>query len=173
MPEVNRSQAIRDHFKSNPKATTQEVVDALASHGITVTPNLVTTVKSKHIKKRAAKKAAKKTAASQVADTKPEANKSQSIRDYLKANKKAKAQEVVDALAKEGIKVSVGLVTNVKSNSKKRRRAVKKVVENVVAQGGGVGIPEIKAAFAFLKAAGSVAVAKEALAAALEIKKVV
>ena len=37
MPEVNRSQAIRDHFKSNPKATTQEVVDALASHGVTVT----------------------------------------------------------------------------------------------------------------------------------------
>ena len=59
-----------------------------------------------------------------------------------------------------------------KSKSKKRRRAVKKVVENVVAEGG-VGVPEIKAAFAFLKAAGSVAVAKEALAVALEIKKVV
>ena len=29
-PEVNKSQAIRDHFKSNPKAKTQEVVDALA-----------------------------------------------------------------------------------------------------------------------------------------------
>ena len=38
---------------------------------------------------------------------------------------------------------------------------------------GGVGIPEIKAAFAFLKATGSVAIAKQALAAAIEIKKVV
>ena len=38
---------------------------------------------------------------------------------------------------------------------------------------GGVGVPEIKAAFAFLKAVGSVAVAKQALAAAVEIKKIV
>ena len=96
------------------------------SHGITVTASLVTTVKSKHNKKHAAKKAAK-TATSRPcqADKKPEVNKSQAIRDYLKANKKAKAQEVVDALAREGITVSVGLVTNVKSKSKKRRRAVK------------------------------------------------
>jgi len=35
-PEVNKSQAIRDVFKANPKATTQEVIDALAKKGITV-----------------------------------------------------------------------------------------------------------------------------------------
>ena len=38
---------------------------------------------------------------------------------------------------------------------------------------GVVGIPEIKAAFAYLKATGSVEIAKQALAAAIEIKKVV
>jgi len=38
-PEVNRSQAIRDYFTANPKATTQEVVDALAKQGITATAN--------------------------------------------------------------------------------------------------------------------------------------
>ena len=78
---------------------------------------------------------------------------------------------MIDALGKKGITVTANLVTTVKSKHK-RRRAVKKVVENVVAEGG-VGVPEIKAAFAFLKAAGNVAVAKEALAAAVEIKKIV
>ena len=29
MAEVNKSQAIRDYFKANPKAKTHEVVDAL------------------------------------------------------------------------------------------------------------------------------------------------
>ena len=34
---VNKSQAIRDFFKANKKAKTQEVVAALAKQGITVT----------------------------------------------------------------------------------------------------------------------------------------
>ena len=75
-------------------------------------------------------------------------------------------------LAKQGITITVGYVRTIKAKHKTRRRAVKKVVENVVAEGG-VGIPEIKAAFAFLKAVGSETVAKQALAAALEIKKIV
>jgi predicted metal-dependent hydrolase len=168
-PEVNKSQAIRDHFKSNPKAKTQEVVDASAKQGITVSGNLVRITKSKHNQRQAAKKAAKPAAASEA--TTNDVNKSQAIRDYLKANKKAKAPEVVDALAKTGITVTAGLVHTVKAKHK-RRWAVKTVVENVVAEGG-VGVPEIKAAFAFLKAVGSVAVAKQALAAAVEIRKIV
>src|SRR5208282_1774405 len=35
---VNKSQAIRDYFKSNKKAKTHEVIAALAKNGITVTP---------------------------------------------------------------------------------------------------------------------------------------
>ena len=175
-PEVNKSEAIRNYYKLNPKAKTKDVVDALAKNGITVTTGLVTNVKSTHNKKQAAKRAAKKAAASPVAaaktaEKKPEVNKSQAIRDYLKANRKATAQDVVDALAKKGMTVTVGLVTNAKSKSKKRRRAVKQVVAAVAPTG--IGIPEIKAAFAFLKATGSVAMARQALAAALEIKKVV
>ena len=101
-----------------------------------------------------------------------EVNQSQAIRDHFKMNKKAKTQEVIDALAAQSITVTANLVTTVKAKSKRRRRAVKAVVENVVAQGGVVGIPEIKAAFAFLKATGSVEIAKQTLAAAVEIKKV-
>ena len=73
---------------------------------------------------------------------------------------------MVDALAKKGITITVGYVRTIKAKHNTRRRAVKKVVAAVAPKG--VGIPEIKAAFAFLKAVGSVAVAKQALTAAVE-----
>ncbi len=170
MAEVNKSQAIRDHFKSNPKATAQEVVDALASHGITVTTGLVRTIKFTHNQRHTAKKAAKTAAASEA--TTNGVSKTQAVKDYLKEHRTASRNEVVEALAAQGITITANYVGTIKAKSKKRRRAVKQVVENVVAEGG-VGVPEIKAAFAFLKAVGSVEIAKQALAAALEIKKVV
>ena len=174
MAEINKSQAIRDYYKANPNAKAKEVVEALAKEDITVTIGLVTTVKSKHNQRQAAKRAAKAPTTSYPAADAPVAAKrrgvikSKAIRAYLKANKKAKAQEVVDALANQGITTTVNYVMNLKSKRKTRRRAV----EEVVAEGV-IGIAQIKAAFAFLKAAGSVAIAKEALAAAVEIKKVV
>ena len=180
-PEVNRSEAIRNYYKANPKATAKEVVDAVAKEGITVTTGLVYAVKGKHNKrqaaKRAAKKAAKTTATSPITGTakttgkKPEVSKSQAIRDYYKANKKAKSSEVVEALAKEGITVTTGLVNTVKSSHNKRRKAVKQVV--AAAAPTGIGVPEIKAALTFLKSVGSVSAAKQALAAAEEIRKIV
>jgi hypothetical protein len=95
-------------------------------------------------------------------------NKSQAIRDYFKVNKKAKTSEVIDALAKKGITVTVGLVNNVKSKHNKRGRVVKRAVAQ-----GNIGIPEIKAALALLKLTGNMAAASEALAAAQEIKEIV
>jgi hypothetical protein len=95
-------------------------------------------------------------------------NKSQAIRDYFKANKKAKTSDVIDGLARKGITVTANLVTTVKSKHNKRGRARRKVVAE-----GGVGIPEVKAALAFLKVAGSVSVAKQALTVAEQIKKIV
>jgi hypothetical protein len=97
-----------------------------------------------------------------------EVNKSQAIRDYYKVNKKARTQEVIEALAKKGITVTPNLVTTVKSKHDKRRKAVRSVVAK-----GGVGIPEVKAALAFLKLTGTVAAAKQALAVAEDIKKIV
>ena len=95
-------------------------------------------------------------------------NKSQAIRDYYKSQPKAGSQEVIDALARQGISVTANLVTTVKSKHNKRRRARRQVVATA-----GVGIPEIKAALTFLKAVGSIATAKQALAAAEEIRKIV
>jgi hypothetical protein len=95
-------------------------------------------------------------------------NKTQAVREYFKAHKKAKNQEVVDALAKQGITITANYVGNIKATHNKRRRAMRKVVAK-----GGVGIPEVKAALAFIKLTGSVAAAKQALAVAQEIREIV
>ena len=95
-------------------------------------------------------------------------NKSQAVRDFLKANKKAKNSEVVAALAKQGISITANYVGNIKATHNKRRRAVRQVVAK-----GGIGIPEVKAALAFLKVAGSVKAATQALAVAQEIREIV
>ena len=60
-------------------------------------------------------------------------NKTQAVREYFRAHKKAKNQEVVDALAKKGITISANYVGNIKATHNKRRRAMRKVV----AKGGG------------------------------------
>jgi arginine repressor len=95
-------------------------------------------------------------------------NKTQAVKEYLKAHRKASNQEVAEALTKAGIKITAGHVANIKSKLKKRRRAAKKVVAKR-----GVGIPEIKAALALLKVTGNVEAASQALAAAQEIKELV
>ncbi len=56
--KVNKSQAVRDYLKNNPKAKNREVSDALKKTGIKISPNYV------YIVKRLAKKAAAKPAAS-------------------------------------------------------------------------------------------------------------
>jgi hypothetical protein len=169
MPEINKSQVIRDFYKANPKAKASEVVDALGKKAITVSVGLVNNVKSTHNKKQAAKRAAKgQVAVAKSVDKKPEVNKTQAIRDFLKANKKATTSEVVEALGKHGISVTSNYVSTIKTKHHKRRQVVKKAVAT-----GSIGIPEIKAALTFLKAVGSVSAAKQALAAAEEIKKIV
>jgi hypothetical protein len=95
-------------------------------------------------------------------------NRTQAVKEYLKANPKAKNQSVVDALAKKGITVNAGRVSTIKTTHNRRRQAAR----NVVAKGG-VGIPEVKAALVFLKLTGSVAKATKALAVAQEIRDIV
>ena len=160
MPEINKSQAIHDFYKADPKAKAKEVVDGLAKKGISVSLSLITTVKSKHNKRHAAKRAATSEANG--------VNKSKAILDYLKTNKKAKNQEVVDGLAKQGITTTANYVSNLKHTHNTRRRAVRTAVAK-----GGVGIPEVKAALAFIKSIGGVSAAKKALEVAQEIRAIV
>ena len=96
-------------------------------------------------------------------------NKTQKVVDYLKAHPGTGNKEVAEALTKQGIKISPGHVANIKGKTKKRRKAARAVVAKR-----GVGIPEVKAALAFLKACGgSIPAANAALAAAQEIRELV
>jgi hypothetical protein len=96
------------------------------------------------------------------------ANKTQAVKEYLKANPKSKNQAVVDALAKKGVTISANYVATIKATHNRRRQEARTVVAK-----GGVGIPEVKAALAFLKIMGSVAKATKALAVAQEIREIV
>ena len=147
-PVGNKSQSIRDYFNANPKAKSSDVVNALAKDGITVTANLVNLVKSKHNKRHKAKKSAS-TSQTVAVTKKPEVNKTQAVRDFFKANPKAKSQEVVEAMAKQGITISANYVGNIKASHNKRGQVVKKVVAK-----GNIGLTEIKAALTFLKLMG-------------------
>ena len=54
--KVNKSQAIRDYAKANPKAGPTEISETLTKQGINVTPGLVSNVMAKAKKKRRTKK---------------------------------------------------------------------------------------------------------------------
>ena len=139
---VNKSKAIRDYLKVHPGAANSEVAAELTKQGIPVTSNFVATVKVK-IKLRAASKAGvkKQDGAISKETTPASVNKSQAIRDYVKAHRSAANSEIVAELAKQGVEVTPNLVATVKAKKQKRRQVVKEVVEKR-----GVGIPEIKAA---------------------------
>ena len=96
-------------------------------------------------------------------------NKSQAVRDYLKANPGVGNTEVAKSLTKSGIKVSPNYIAAVKGKMKTRRKKVKRAVKSVTTTRG-IGIPEVKAAFGLLKLTGGMAGAKAALEAAQEIR---
>lgn len=101
-------------------------------------------------------------------------NKSQSVRDYLKEHPGTANKDVAEALSKQGIKMAPDYVATVKGNmkAKKGKRKRRHQAAAVAAVKTGVSVADIKAAFALLKHCGGLAQAKEALAAAAEIQKV-
>ena len=90
----------------------------------------------------------------------PRGTKSQAIRDYLSANKKAKASEVVAALAEKGIKVSTASIYNLKARKKmgKRRRKAEATGQVV-----GLSITNLIAAKMLVDTVGGVEQAREAI----------
>jgi hypothetical protein len=65
---------------------------------------------------------------------KNEVNKSQAVRDHLRANRTATNKEVADALTKKGIKVTANYVATLKSQAKRKRRARKVAAATPVAE---------------------------------------
>jgi len=90
----------------------------------------------------------------------PRGTKSQAIRDYLAANKTAKASEVVAALAEKGITVSAPMVYSLKARKKmgQRRRKAEASGQTV-----GLSISGLLAAKKLVDAVGGIEPAREAL----------
>ena len=101
-------------------------------------------------------------------------NKSQAVRDYLKEHPGTANKDVAEALSKQGIKMTPNHVATVKNkmHATKGKRKRRNTAATALSVKTGIGIPEIKAAFGLLKHCGGLAQAKEALAAAVEIQKI-
>jgi hypothetical protein len=164
---VNKSKAIRGYLAAHPNARNSEVAAALTKAGIPVSPNFVATVKTKP--RPAAEAAAPKqeTAVQEKAKS-ADGSKKQAVLAYMKAHPDAERAEIVKGLADQGIHVNPTYVSIVKARKAKRRQVVEAVVDQR-----GIGVSDIKAALECLKVCGTVGAAKEALAAAADIKKMV
>ena len=90
----------------------------------------------------------------------PRGAKTQAIRDYLAANKSAKATEVVAGLAEKGVSVSTQMVYNLKARKKmgKRRRRAEASGQTI-----GLSISGLLAAKKFVGEAGGMQEARKAL----------
>ena len=97
-------------------------------------------------------------------------NKTQAVRDYLRAHRNAKTRTVVEGLAAEGIAVTAQYVSKIKGTPGKRGRRAGAAPVTATPS---LGIPEVKAALALIKACGSPRAAKKALAAAIKIRALV
>ncbi len=109
---------------------------------------------------------AKATAPKAEKRSKREVNKSQAVRDYLAAHPDAKNPEVKEALAKKGIEITTNYVSIIKGQAKQAKAPKKAEVK------GNIGVPELRAAMALVKAAGSFEGAAQALAIVKEIQEV-
>lgn len=108
-----RSQAIRDYLTVNPQAGPNEITAALKAKGISVSPGLISSIKY-----------GKRGGSMKVPRRRSSSNLSEAIRGYLSAHPEAKPKEIRTVLAKQGIKVGAGLVSNVKHNFQKQGGAL-------------------------------------------------
>lgn len=116
-----------------------------------------------------------------MAKSKEEVNKSQAIRDALRANRDKTPLEIAEMLTAKGIEVNAQYVSTIKSNMRKTSKAVRKVRRGIRQAGRknrlngasefGSGLKVIKAAVELLKTAGGIEQAKAALATVEEIGK--
>lgn len=116
-----------------------------------------------------------------MAKSKEETNKSQAIREALRANRNKTPIEIAEMLKARGIDVNAQYVSTTKSNMRKTSRAVRNVRRGIRTAGRksslngvsdfGNGLLVIKAAVELLKTAGGIEQAKAALATVEEIGK--
>jgi hypothetical protein len=105
---------------------------------------------------------------------KKQVNKAQAVRDYLKAHPGTGNKELAEALTKQGVKISANHVANIKSKMavSKGKRTRRGKAARAMSTKSGISVHEIKTAFGLLKECGGIEGAKAALAAAVEIQKI-
>ena len=116
-----------------------------------------------------------------MARSKDDINKSQAIRDALRANRDKSPSEIADLLKAQGVDVNAQYVSTIKSNMKKTSNAVRRTRRGIQQAGrnsklgGGNnvrnGLQVINAAVELVKSAGGVDQARAALATVEEIGK--
>ena len=109
---------------------------------------------------------------------KPAVTKTQAVRNYLKASPKATPLEIVAALKKQGIKITAGHVSNIKTALNKARTAKKAAkkqaaapvaVEKPVKAADSFTLDQIKAVVQTVKAVGGPARINELLGLIKEV----
>jgi len=179
------STAIRAYFSKNPKATAQEVVDALKAEGVTVKIGLVYSVKALG-KKKKKKKAGKSNAAVRMekaevwaksagrmekavawANGAASSTKADLIRETAKGMAKpVRPKDVVAALKERGVEVLHTHVSQVLASmgmKKKRKAAVGGAAPAVASNG--LNINDLVMAKKLVGQVGSIEKVREALAA--------
>jgi hypothetical protein len=116
-----------------------------------------------------------------MARSKEEINKSQAIREALKANPDKSPSEIAELLKVKGVDVNGQYVSTIKTNMRKTRRAVRKMRRGIRRAGrrsslvGGNatanGLQVMSAALELMKIAGGLDQAKAALSTVEEIGK--
>jgi hypothetical protein len=102
-----------------------------------------------------------------MAKKKSGVNKSQSIRDHLKANPSDMPKQIIAALAKQGIKVSHGLVNYVKyAKLTGKKKGAKRTVKRKLPSAQTVDLAALQAAAKFVATVGD---ANTAIAAVKQV----
>ncbi len=115
---------------------------------------------------------AKTTATKTKTRSKRNVNKSQAVRDYHAAHPNATNAEVRASMAKKGIDITPNYVSVIKGQTKRAKASKKAKAPKKAQVKGGIGVSELKAAMALVKAVGSVDGAAQALAIVKEIQEV-
>ena len=105
--KVNKTQAVKDYLAENPDAATKDVVAAMKKQRITVSPNYVSTIRSKGKGKKKGVAKKKVAAKKKAAPKKKAADDKISLSAIMEAKKLAaklggieNAKEAISALAK-------------------------------------------------------------------------
>jgi hypothetical protein len=121
-----KSQAIQEYLSTNPGANAQTIVDDLKQKGIEVSLGLAKVVK---YGKKGEKVSAKRAGMGRMMKRKAISG-SEFIRQFIAKHPGSMAKEIRQGLRQQGVKVSLGLISNVKYSSGKKKTSRKRPIRS-------------------------------------------